>query len=82
MAEEAERPVDNLSFEEALAELEAIVKQLEGGTATLDNSITLYERGAALKARCEDRLKQAQMRVEQIVDTGSTVTTKSAEYSG
>lgn len=56
-----------LSFEQALAELEAIVGKLESGQAPLEESITLYSRGAELKAHCEAKLKAAQLRVEKIV---------------
>lgn len=56
-----------LSFERALQELEKIVALLERGDVALDDSIRYYERGAALKAHCEARLKDAQLKVEQIV---------------
>ncbi len=56
-----------LSFEEALAELEKIVQRLEAGDVPLEDSIRIYERGAALKAHCEAKLKAAQLKVEQIV---------------
>jgi exodeoxyribonuclease VII small subunit len=56
-----------LSFEDAMTELEMIVRRLEGGQVTLEEAITSYERGAALKAHCETRLRDAKMRVEQIV---------------
>ena len=56
-----------MSFEAALAELEKIVGQLESGQAPLEQSIELYERGAALKAHCETRLEAARLRVEKIV---------------
>ena len=59
--------IDALSFEQALAELERIVGQLESGQAPLEESIALYEEGARLKAHCEARLKAAQLRVEKIV---------------
>jgi exodeoxyribonuclease VII small subunit len=58
--------LDTLSFEEALRELEAIVARLETGDAALDESITLYTRGEALRAQCEARLKDAQARIEKI----------------
>ena len=64
MAEDT--PVDALSFEAALKELEAIVSRLETGDASLDDSIRLYERGSALRARCADRLDAAQARIEAI----------------
>jgi exodeoxyribonuclease VII small subunit len=60
-------PTADLTFEQALAELERIVAQLGSGQAALEQSIDLYERGAALKAHCEAKLKAAQLRVEKIV---------------
>jgi exodeoxyribonuclease VII small subunit len=65
MAETAD--IASLSFEEALAELEKIVQRLEAGDVPLEDSIRIYERGAALKAHCESKLKAAQLKVEQIV---------------
>ena len=59
-------PVDKMSFEQAMKELEAVVDQLERGDVALDASITLYERGAALKKRCEDELKRAEEKVAAI----------------
>jgi exodeoxyribonuclease VII small subunit len=59
--------IASLSFEQALAELEQIVARLESGQAPLEDSIRLYERGAALKAHCEQRLEAARLRVEKIV---------------
>lgn len=56
-----------LSFEAALAELEAIVKRLETGNAKLDDAISAYERGALLKRHCEAKLRAAQSRVDKIV---------------
>jgi len=61
-----DRPVAEMSFEEAMAELEAVVTRLEQGEVPLAESIALYERGAALRAHCEDRLRRAEERVEQI----------------
>jgi exodeoxyribonuclease VII small subunit len=60
-------PVVELSFEEALAELERVVDALERGDVPLERSIDLYERGEALREVCEKRLKDAQMRVDRIV---------------
>ncbi len=60
------KPVAEMAFEEAMAALEAVVSQLERGEVKLDESIALYERGAALKARCEALLKDAQEKVEKI----------------
>jgi exodeoxyribonuclease VII small subunit len=59
--------VSALTFEQALAELEKIVGELESGQAPLERSIEMYERGAALKAHCEKRLEAARLRVEKIV---------------
>jgi exodeoxyribonuclease VII small subunit len=58
--------VDKMSFEEAIKELESVVGQLERGDVALDQSIALYERGAALKARCEAKLKEAEEKVAKI----------------
>ncbi len=55
-----------MPFEAALAELETIVDRLEKGAVSLDDSITLYERGEALKARCDELLRNAEMRIEKI----------------
>lgn len=58
--------IAKLSFEDALAQLEEIVRNLEGGDSALDDAIAAYERGAALKRHCESKLRQAQARVEKI----------------
>lgn len=62
----SDTPVDEMSFEEAMKELEAVVNQLDHGDVALDRSIALYERGAALKKRCEDELKRAEEKVAAI----------------
>ena len=59
--------IDKLSFEEALKSLEEIVARLESGRVELEDSIAIYERGAALKAHCERKLKDAEARIEKIV---------------
>jgi exodeoxyribonuclease VII small subunit len=66
---ESQVPADiaKLSFEEALQELEQIVKRLEGGTGKLDDAIQSYERGTLLKRHCEAKLREAQARVDKIV---------------
>jgi exodeoxyribonuclease VII small subunit len=66
----SDRKISEMSFEDALNELEAIVGRLERGDAPLEESITIYQRGAALKAHCEGKLKDAQMKVEKIVLKG------------
>ena len=60
-------PIESLSFEAALKELESIVSRLEQGEVDLEDSIVLYERGQALKAHCEKKLKSAESRLEKIV---------------
>jgi exodeoxyribonuclease VII small subunit len=63
---EVKPDVSEMPFEAALAELEQIVDQLEKGAVALDESIRLYERGEALKKRCDELLKNAEMRIEKI----------------
>jgi exodeoxyribonuclease VII small subunit len=58
--------VSTLSFEKALAELESIVEKLESGKVDLEQSISIYERGEALKKHCEKLLKDAEARIEKI----------------
>jgi len=60
--------VANMSFEDALAELERIVRALEGGQQKLEDAITAYERGAALRKHCEAKLAEAEARVAAIVE--------------
>ena len=60
-----------LPFEKALSELEEIVKRLEGGNVALEESIRIYERGEALKGRCETLLREAEARVEKITRDAS-----------
>lgn len=66
---EAKIPAEiaKLSFEDALAELEQIVRRLEGGSGKLDEAIAAYERGALLKRHCDAKLREAQARVDKIV---------------
>jgi exodeoxyribonuclease VII small subunit len=59
--------IKEMTFENALNELESIVSKLERGEATLEESIAIYERGAKLKSHCEGKLKDAQLKVEKIV---------------
>ena len=66
-ANSASVPVDDMSFETALKELESIVSRLEQGEVDLEDSIALYERGQALKAHCDKKLKTAEGRLEKIV---------------
>ena len=68
---EAARPVEKMTFEDAMAELERVVDHLERGDVALEESIRLYERGAELKAHCEAKLKAAEERVEQLTLDGN-----------
>jgi exodeoxyribonuclease VII small subunit len=60
-------PIEQMSFEAALRELETIVTRLEQGEVDLEDSIALYERGQGLKSHCEQKLKSAESRLEKIV---------------
>jgi exodeoxyribonuclease VII small subunit len=67
MAENAHADVKRLPFERAIEELESIVKRLEEGKVPLEESVAIYERGEALKKRCQELLDQAEARVNKIV---------------
>lgn len=66
MSESEPVAVETLAFETAMSELERIVDRLERGDVALEDSIAIYERGEALKGRCEALLKAAEERVEKI----------------
>ena len=75
-----EKPIAGLSFEEAMAALELVVSQLEKAEVPLEKSIALYERGAALKAHCAGKLKDAEEKVELIrAQEGRAVSTLPVE---
>lgn len=67
MTEGQEKPIGEMSFEEALRALEDVVRNLESGEVPLDDSIALYERGEELRKACQARLDAAQARIEKIV---------------
>ena len=72
--------VSGMSFEEALAELETIVRGLEGGQQKLEDAISCYERGALLRRHCEAKLAEAEMRVQAIVERADgSLATKAIE---
>jgi exodeoxyribonuclease VII small subunit len=71
MAEPKAPDVKTLNFEASMEELESIVKRLEEGKVPLEESVAIYERGEALKRRCEELLKTAESRVERITLDGS-----------
>lgn len=76
----SEKSVAEMTFEEAMAALEGVVGQLERGEVALEASIALYERGAALKAHCETKLRDAQERVDLIrAQEGRAIGTVPAE---
>ena len=64
-------PVPDMTFEQAMADLEQVVTQLERGDVALEDSIALYERGAKLKKHCEAKLKQAEEKVATITLDGN-----------
>ena len=70
-SKKTEKPAEELTYEEALAELEAIVSTLEDGQGQLEDTIKLFERGQALAARCGVLLEAAQLKVKQV--TGEDV---------
>ncbi len=69
--------IQDISFEEALQQLENIVRELEGGRIKLDEAVTSYEKAVALKQFCENKLKAAQLKIEkiQITPNGELETT-------
>ena len=71
-----------MSFEDALRSLEEVVAKLERGDVPLDQSIALYERGAALRARCEAKLKEAEEKVSKITLDGTGAPTGSTPVEG
>jgi exodeoxyribonuclease VII small subunit len=68
-------PADQLSFDEALAELQRTIAELESGNLPLERTLALHERGAALLERCETLLRSAELRMRQLVAKGSTLET-------
>lgn len=61
------KEISTMSFEEALAELQALVKELEKGEGRLDEAVETYKRGIALKEHCERKLREAQEKIAKIV---------------
>jgi len=68
MTDQADRPVEELTFDQALAALEQTVAELEAGGQQLERTIELYERGVALERRCEQLLAEAELRVRRLVE--------------
>ncbi len=78
----SETPISEMSFEEAMRELEQVVSQLERGDVALEQSITLYERGAELKKRCEAKLKDAEEKVAALTLDGNGTPTGTTPVDG
>ena len=77
MSDNINEEIDNLTFESALKALEEIVSQLDDGAIELDKAVEAYEKGAKLKKHCEQKLKEAQLRIEKIeVDKDGELSTK------
>ena len=77
----SDTPISEMTFEQAMSELERIVTELERGDVPLEDSISLYEKGAELKKRCETKLKEAEQKVAAITldEDGSVTGTKPVE---
>ncbi len=77
----SDTPISKMTFEQAMSELERIVTELERGDVPLEDSISLYEKGAELKKRCETKLKEAEQKVAAITldEDGSVIGTKPLE---
>lgn len=71
--------IKKMKFEDALAELEKIVRELEEGKVELDGAIEKYERGAALKRHCEAKLAEAQARIEKITRNAGEIAAEPAD---
>ena len=61
------KAIDEMTFEEALKELESTVKKIDTGQETLESAIGAFERGTKLKLHCEQKLKEAKLKIEKIV---------------
>ena len=77
----SDTPISEMTFEQAMSELERIVTELERGDVPLEDSISLYEKGAELKKRCDTKLKEAEQKVAAITldEDGSVTGTKPLE---
>ena len=62
-----QRNITDLSFEEAMEELESVVRQLETGKIKLDDAVSAYERGVLLKKHCEEKLQQAKSKIDKLI---------------
>ena len=80
MTEGQDKPITDMSFEEALRALEGVVRRLESGDVPLDESIALYERGEELRKACQARLDAAQAKIEKIVAGADGAPTGTAPF--
>lgn len=71
MIDDTSANIDEMSFETAYDELESVIARLESGDLSLDDSVTLYERGRQLSAHCQQLLQKAELRIQQIADDGT-----------
>jgi len=71
MADSGNPDIKKMAFEQAIDQLETIVKRLEEGKVPLEESVAIYERGEALKRRCDELLRQAEARVDKITTDAS-----------
>ena len=71
--------IEKLSFEEALKQLQEIVREIEAGQDSLDKVVEQYEVGNKLKKHCENKLKEAQLRIEKIVNNNGKITLEKIE---
>ena len=78
-AASAPADIETLTFEQALAELDGIVKALESGQGALEASVAAYQRGAALRAHCERKLAEAEQKVQAIVESPSGLSLRDVE---
>ncbi len=76
------KPIEEMSFEEALNELEGIVDALDSGNVALEKSVELYERGEKLKAYCQQKLKSAELKINEITQTSDGISSKPADDIG
>ena len=75
--------INNMNFEEAMSELEAIVRRLEEGKSSLEDAIKYYERGSVLRKHCEKKLQDAKLRIEKIsVNSNGEIQTEPMSFSG
>ena len=69
----SETPIDHLSFEEAMNELDTVVRRLESGNIKLDEAVSTYERGMALQKHCAQKLKTAKAKIDLLITDQKTI---------